>query len=1050
MRILKPSLPIHLLAAALGLLGFTFAQNAPFVSDGKARPAAREKADADATQPAKKTSRKSKRDPSKARKRNGQGRGKQPIAAIDYAQWERLSGEQLSADGKWLVYTILRVDKERSLTLHRTNARKKAPAATFPSGEHPKFSDDSQWLAVTIGKSPAELKKAKKADNGTPSAHDSKIKLRHLPDGETTEFEHVKSLRFSADSKFATIEVTPKGGSAPKAGVANPGSALILRNLHDQTDTTFGNVVKHSWSDQGSLLAMVVDSPSISNALQLFDPSTGILKVLDTSDQDYALLTWRKDAFDLAALREMKHGEKEDVSHVLLAWRGLDQTDAHKHSFVHTNSKAFPEEMFLVSGGLEWSKNGKAIYCDLKEWEKKPAEENGGNGKKDEIKKQNNKKNPNKNGNKKKSNPPENAQEKEKEKEKDAKEEPPKDKEKPEPKTPKKKTLRESLEKDSNVEVWHSKDTRIMPKQKKMAKALKNPKRRAVWWLDSGKFVQLGTELTEQVEIPRTGPHAIGRDRTPHERTGMFGPHLHDVYLINTRNGKRKRVLEGVNFQLTTSPNGRHLLYLHEGDIWSYDAKNGQRHNLTGALGTDFTDQQDDTLAVEKPPYGRGEWLTDSSRVLLYDRYDLWSIDPDGSSAVKLTSGRKKQIRHRLSRASYHEKDDGFLDPGQPLYIALYGDLTKMTGYGRLALGAKPNKPGALEPLLWDNQQIASLRRAKNRKVFLFTRQSYQDSPDLFLAGPDLAKARQVTHTNAFQKNYRWGHSELIDYTNANGVKLQGALTYPADYKEGTQYPMIVYIYEKRSQDLHRYPTPSETNPYNPAVFSAEGYFVFQPDIVYRPQEPGISAVECVVPAVQEVLKTGLIDPKHVGLVGHSWGAYQTAFIVTQTDLFAAGVAGAPLTDMMSMSVSVYWNSGETNAAIFTQSQGRMSTPFWRDPENYVRNSPIHALDKLHTPLLIAFGDKDGAVDFGQGVQMYNAARWAAKEDFVMLVYPGENHGLRKEENMVDYHYRILEWFGHYLQDHEAQKWITEGTSYLERQKELEDKKEKKPDSPKL
>ena len=93
-----------------------------------------------------------------------------------------------------------------------------------------------------------------------------------------------------------------------------------------------------------------------------------------------------------------------------------------------------------------------------------------------------------------------------------------------------------------------------------------------------------------------------------------------------------------------------------------------------------------------------------------------------------------------------------------------------------------------------------------------------------------------------------------------HGEALQGALFYPADYEPGQTYPMIVYIYERCSQTLHRYSAPSELNPYNPAVFSAEGYFVFQPDIVYRPQNPGLSAVECVVPAVRAVLDTGMID----------------------------------------------------------------------------------------------------------------------------------------------------------------------------------------------
>ena len=183
-----------------------------------------------------------------------------------------------------------------------------------------------------------------------------------------------------------------------------------------------------------------------------------------------------------------------------------------------------------------------------------------------------------------------------------------------------------------------------------------------------------------------------------------------------------------------------------------------------------------------------------------------------------------------------------------------------------------------------------------------------------------------------------------------------------------------------------------------------------------------------------------------MGLVGHSWGAYQTAFIVTQTDVFAAGVAGAPLTNMMSMSMSIYWNTGRTDAWIFHESQGRMDQPFWKDADTYIKNSPIFNIENLNTPLLVAFGDKDGAVDWHQGIEMYNAARLAQKP-FVMLVYPGENHGLRKKPNQVDYHHRVREWFDHHLKGTEPKEWITKGKSHLKRQQELDafKKKHKKP-----
>jgi dipeptidyl aminopeptidase/acylaminoacyl peptidase len=252
---------------------------------------------------------------------------------------------------------------------------------------------------------------------------------------------------------------------------------------------------------------------------------------------------------------------------------------------------------------------------------------------------------------------------------------------------------------------------------------------------------------------------------------------------------------------------------------------------------------------------------------------------------------------------------------------------------------------------------------------------------------------------------------------------------------------MVVYIYERVSQRLHYYSVPSERSAYNDAVFTAEGYFVLQPDIVYRDRNPGVSAVAALEPAVQAAIASGMVDPDRVGLVGHSWGGYQTAFAVTQTDIFSAAVAGAPLTNLFSMYLSVYWNSGGTDAKIFEVSQGRMEVPFWEDVESYRLNSPVFFVDQLNTPLLVAHGTDDGAVDFNQGVEYYNAARRANK-DFVLLVYNGENHGNRQKPNQLDYHRRIIQWLGHYLKGEPAPQWISEGVPYLE-QEEAKEKKKK-------
>jgi dipeptidyl aminopeptidase/acylaminoacyl peptidase len=168
------------------------------------------------------------------------------------------------------------------------------------------------------------------------------------------------------------------------------------------------------------------------------------------------------------------------------------------------------------------------------------------------------------------------------------------------------------------------------------------------------------------------------------------------------------------------------------------------------------------------------------------------------------------------------------------------------------------------------------------------------------------------------------------------------------------------------------------------------------------------------------------VDPDRVGLIGHSWGGYQAAYLPTRTDIFAASVAGAPLTDFVSFMGQIHWSGGFPETSHWETGQGRMEVPYWEDPEAHRRSSPMEKVHELNTPILMMFGDDDGSVDWDQGTQFYNYARRAGKQ-MVLLVYEGEGHGLRKDANRRDYHRRILEWFGHYLKGDPAPAWITDG-----------------------
>jgi dipeptidyl aminopeptidase/acylaminoacyl peptidase len=579
----------------------------------------------------------------------------------------------------------------------------------------------------------------------------------------------------------------------------------------------------------------------------------------------------------------------------------------------------------------------------------------------------------------------------------------------------------------AGVEVWHPADVDIIPEQRVRHGLDQTRTMLAAWHLDLNSFVQLARDLREEITLS-DGRMAMLLDGRPYDQERMFGPIYRDVYALDTRTGARTRVAERVEYQYGPSPSGRFVLYVHGGHYHAYDTQTGERRNLTVAIPTSFLNLENDFTIEDKPPFGTGGWAADGRTVLLYDRYDVWAVRADNGAARRLTDGAAERIRRRRM---WLTPDHRVVELSRPVYVSLYGERTKQFGFGRLL----PN--GRTETLVLQDRSFSRLGKAENADVYFYRAESFSEPPNWYVAGPRLENARRMSDTNPFQRDYAWSRSELIDFRNAGGQELQAALHYPANYEPGKQYPMIVYFYEITSNQIHTYTAPDAASDYNPTVWTQEGYFVLRPDIVYRGRDPGLSAVEALVPAVQRVLDTGMVDPARVGLIGHSWGGYQTAFTVTQSDMFAAAVAGAPLTNLISMYLSIYWNTGSTDARIFEINQGRMEVPFWEDLDAYKRNSPVFHVQTLNTPLLVAFGDKDGAVDFNQGVELYNAARRAGK-NVVLLVYEGENHSLARRQNRLDYHRRIREWFAHYLKGEPAAPWITEGVRHGDRQRELE------------
>src|SRR6185503_14734790 len=520
------------------------------------------------------------------------------------------------------------------------------------------------------------------------------------------------------------------------------------------------------------------------------------------------------------------------------------------------------------------------------------------------------------------------------------------------------------------------------------------------------------------------------------------GRRYQDTYSVDLTTGARKLLLKKhLGNANIASPNGKNALYWGDDAQWHVmDLATGEQHVISKGVPTLFADTSDDHNNIVMPPDASLGWTKDGSAVLLSDGFDVWKVPVNGGTAVNLTvDGKKNQIRYQRilafeqTRAGAPAGGRGGrggrggagnaegVDMSQPIYFATYGEWTKKSGVSKV----EPNKPGA-QRIVFDDANY-NFQKAKDADVYVYTRQTAIDFPNYYVTDASLKPGRQLTDANPQQKDFAWTSGvKLINYTSAKGDKLQGALYLPANYEPGKKYPLLVAIYEKRSNLAHNYVSLNETSTPNRSLYTSRGYAVLDPDIVYRVNDPGMSAVWCVVPAVKAAIATGIVDSADVGLWGHSWGGYQTAFLVTQTNIFKAAIAGAPLTDMVSMYSSIYWNTGGTNQAIFESSQGRFKGNVADNMEAYLRNSPVFHAKNVKTPLIILSDDKDGAVDFNQGITYFNTLRQMGK-DVILLEYVGENHGLARPINMKDYAMRQKDWFDHYLKGAPAPEWMTNG-----------------------
>ncbi len=919
------------------------------------------------------------------------GPGKKPLTYDVYDSWRSIRGTALSRDGVWLVYALVLQDGDGELVAQnlRSGVEHRAPRGTDAI-----ITIDGKFVVFAFAPLKADVDKAKKDKKKPEEMPKAGLGIMDLGTGAVKTFDRVKSFKIAEEGgAFVAWLAEPpdkkpdekKDGEKPeekaegkkkKEKKKEPGTDLVVRELATGKDVTVPDVSEYAWNKPGTWLAYAVSSKTPENdgafARRVADGTT---RALLKGNGNYKGFAFDEKGAKLAFVSDRDEYEADAPVFRLYLWEHPSETAAE---LVPAGFGNMPPGMAVSeNGALSFSKDGARLFFGLAPV---PVAE------------------------------PDDA---------------------PEP---------------VKVDIWNWKDPYLQPMQKARAEEDKKRTLTAVFHVAgpgkglkaAARFVPLGAPELPGIVLSDDAGSALGVSDLPYRKLASWDREYADYYLVDIRDGSRKKVLEKSPSAPSFSPGARFLVFFNDADknYYAYRIADGKTVNLTAGFGVRLTDEDWDEPG-EPEPYGLAGWTEGDRSVLVYDRYDIWEVRPDGSNARMITTGegRKKKIVFRYAKLDPEEKA---VPAGRPMLLMATDETTMASGVYKVSLAAdaKPGAPtsAAPEKLVLLDKQFESLLKAKNTDAFVFTLQRFDEFPDLWTSGPGFADMKRASDANPQQALYIWGRSELIDYVNADGRPLRATLIKPEDFNPSKKYPLMVYIYERLTDGLHRYEPPAPDTSINFSRYVSNGYVILMPDIVYDMGYPGESALKCVVPAVREVLRRGYIDPKRVGIQGHSWGGYQISYLITRTDIFAAVEAGASVVDMISAYGGIRWGTGMSRAWQYEKAQSRIGGTPWTRALQFIENSPIFWVEKVRTPYLTVHNDEDDAVPWYQGIEFFTALRRLGKEAY-LFNFVGEKHGLRERPNQKYWTVHLDEFFDHFLKGAPRPEWMEKGVSYLERGK---------------
>jgi len=908
-----------------------------------------------------------------------------PVGYADYDGWNTIRAPRLSDDGRFLAYALTPDYGDPTLVVRdlATGAERREAR-----GSAPLFTADAKFVIYTIVPAQRDIDAAKRAKKSEAEQPKNGLGVVELATGGVTTFERVKSVRvarnggrFIAFRYEAPLQMpaTPGAPAQPPATAKaekkkDDGGDLAVLDLQMGSIALIPDVTDYLLADDDRRVVYATQTAAgRTDGVRVRDCVTGTVTDVLTGKGRYRSLAITRDGKMLGFLSDVRsYAARAPHDDAYIA--ELDRAAPAARLAVTEDSAGMPLGAApSADGSLAFSKDGRRLFLGTAA---APV---------------------------------------------------PAPSETPQP---------------IAVDLWTYRDLRLQSEQLHDAPDERKRTYRAVYDVRRSRFAQLGTPRMKKIETNENPRFALGYDERPYAIAGSWtGDTAADIYAVALRDGSR-RLLARNAIEAAFSPGGAYAI------VWdralrhwvSLRTSDGKRTVLAPRAGVTFYDETDDHPGPP-PPYGIGGWIAGDRRVIVYDRYDPWLVDPATGAAANLTrgAGRAAQTVYAVLNT---DPDREPLRGGRPFLSSLRVWRTFASGYARVAFGggrpqtllradkAINNVPSALDP----RERIAPPLRARRADRVVFTQESYREFRDLWSSDLRFARPRKVTNANPQLARYRWGNESLIAYRSAAGIPLRAVLLTPDHFDAHKTYPMLVYFYERFSDQFHTFYAPVPRYP-TISRYVSHGYVVLLPDVVYRVGHPGRSALDCILGAVNAVTRRGFIDPRRIGIAGHSWAGYQINYLLTQTDRFRAAEAGAAVANMTSAYGGIRLESGVVREFQYESGQSRIGASPWERPDLYLENSGLFHVANVHTPYLTMHNDADNAVPFEQGVEFITAMRRLGKPAY-MFVFNGKEHNLRDtpadRDDLLYWTVHFDEWFDYWLMSAPRPKWL-DGVDYLHR-----------------